>query len=63
MLFSTTKDVYLHLHFACDPSDEHFNYQETLRLRLQYECVRYAITLTRAPHTPSEKKKVRAGEV
>jgi len=40
---------------AHDPSDEHSNYQETLRLHLQYECVRYAITLTRAPHTPSEK--------
>ena len=41
---------------AHDPSDEHSNYQETLRLRLQYECVGHAITFTRAPHTPSEKK-------
>jgi len=45
---------------AHDPSDELPNYQETLHLRLQYECVRHAITPTRAPHTPSEKlSKVR----
>jgi len=25
-------------------------------LHLQYECLRYAITLTRVPHTPSEEK-------
>jgi len=31
---------------AHDPNDEHFNYQETLHLHLQYEYVRYAITLT-----------------
>ena len=47
--------TYIPFTLAHDPSDEHSNYQETLRLHLQYECVRYAITLTRAPHTPSEK--------
>ena len=47
--------TYIPFTLAHDPSDEHSNYQETLHLRLQYECVRHAITLTRAPHTPSEK--------
>ena len=54
--------MYLHSHFALDPSDEHLNYYETLGLNLQYECLGYAITLTRAPHTPGTKK-VRTGEV
>ena len=47
--------TYIPFTLAHDPRDEHSNYQETLRLHLQYECVRYAITLTRAPQTPSEK--------
>ena len=47
--------TYTSFTLAHDPSDEHSNYQETLRLGLQYECVRYTITLTRAPQTPSEK--------
>ena len=46
---------YIPFTLAHDPSDELSNYQETLRLRLQYECVGHAITFTRAPHTPSEK--------
>ena len=47
--------TYTSFTLAHDPSDEHSNYQETLRLGLQYECIRYASTLTRAPQTPSEK--------
>jgi hypothetical protein len=48
--------TYLHSHFALDPSDEHLNYWETLHLHWKYECLRYAITLTWAPHTPNEEK-------
>ena len=54
--------TYIPFTLAHDPSDEHSNYQEALRLHLQYECVRYAITLTWAPHTPGTEK-VKIGEV
>jgi len=43
----------LHLHMTW--AMNFLNYQETLCLRLQSECVRHAITFIRAPHTPSEK--------
>ena len=61
---NTTKDMYLHSHFALHPSDERLNYWETLRLHLQNECLGYAITPTWAPHTPSEEKPFdKIGEV
>ena len=47
--------TYIPFTLAHDPSDELSNYHETLRLHLQSECVRHAITFTRAPHTRSEK--------
>ena len=47
--------TYISVTLAHDSSDEPSNYHETLRLRLQNECVRHAITFTRAPHIPSEK--------
>ena len=47
--------TYISVTLAHDPSDELSNYHETLHLHLQNECVRHAITFTRAPHIPSEK--------
>ena len=47
--------TYFPFTLAHNPRDEHFNYQETCHLHLQYECLRYVITLTWTPHTPSEK--------
>ena len=47
--------TYICVTLAHDSSDEPSNYHETLCLRLQNECVRHAITFTRAPHIPNEK--------
>ena len=47
--------TYISVTLAHDPSDGPSNYHETLCLHLQNECVRHAITFTRAPHTPSEE--------
>jgi hypothetical protein len=47
--------TYISVTLAHSPSNEPSNYHETLRLHLQIECVRHAITFTRAPHTPSEE--------
>ena len=45
----------LHLHMTRVMN--FLNYQEALRLRLQSECVRHAITFIRAPHIPSEESR------
>ena len=47
--------TYISVTLAHDPSDGPSNYHETWCLHLQNECVRHAITFTRAPHIPSEK--------
>jgi len=47
--------IYISVAPGHDPSDGPSNYHETLCLHLQNECVRHAITIARAPHTPSEE--------
>ena len=49
--------TYISVTLAHDLSDELSNYHETLRLHLQNECVRHAITFTRAPHILGEKSR------
>ena len=49
--------TYISVTLAHDSSDEPSNYHVTLRLHLQNECVRHAVTFTRAPHIPSEKSR------